>query len=62
MFLNNAMDFCREMETYHFWPISRQIWPTAVRGSKCLSKCYKSFRMIFFVITLQIWASGGHVV
>ena len=45
MFLNNAMDFSREMETYHFWPILRQIWQTAVRGSKCLSKCHKSFGM-----------------
>ena len=46
MFLNNAMDFCREMEMYHFWLILRQIWgQTAVRGSKCLSKCYKPFGM-----------------
>ena len=46
MFLNNAMDLCREMEMYHFWLILRQIWQTAVRGSKCLSKFYKPFGMI----------------
>ena len=45
MFLNNAMDLRREMEMYHFWVILRQIWQTAVRGSKGLSKCYKLFGM-----------------
>ena len=43
MFLNNAMDFCREMEMSDFWLVFRQIWQTTVRGSKYLSKCYKPF-------------------
>ena len=68
MFLNNAMDFCREMETCHFWPIFEEIWQTAVRGSKCLSKCYKSFGMknsqsrpkSEFVALPLLWDARGH--
>ena len=50
MFLNNTMDFSREMETYHFWPIfEADLGDCSTRKCKSLSKCYKSFGMIFIL-------------